>query len=726
MIRKLQITIIMCFFISSITLIGQKDMRIADKQFDLQVYELAIENYKSALKESPLNYHAMSRVAESYLMINDIASAASWYEKLITMKDVYSNDILNYAHTLKKFGIYSAAKKQYEAYREVNDEIGAHYAESCDYAIQILLVGNLHKATSFVGNSKNSEFGSAFHRGQMVFSSFNDQINRRVYKRNKSLIQTSGNQLYVLDDSGENFNFLRPEVKEIYFIGPVAYDENGENIAYTRNNFYDGRIAVKGNETSLSIYTATSLNTGDFVNEVAFPFNSSMYANAFPYLTNNGKTMYFASNMIGGFGGFDLYITHFVEGAWTIPENLGSQINSPGNEITPYISDNQLFFASDYHFGLGGYDIFFCDSSFGSWTFPQNIGEGINSSRDDYFFAVNPSDGKMYFSSNRNGGQGKDDIYEASLNENPQFALQVAEKYNTGTLPGMAIAASNIVNTSELTETAEKEEDQVVNSSIKDEIITTDNTSNEIVTELEEMPPAVSLKALEKETEAFPEMSFGKTVSFEKGKIVSGNNFFSMSLARKVAHGEVILDGGNVYFIQLASLSRSNGDFSRFKSFVKYGNLYKVYKTNTVKIRLGHYNSRDEAMDVLIKIRNSGIKDAFLVSEPLITSQLELIASPFSNDIYQEDNTFVSSKKTSDYKIRLASYTDPLWFDAESVADLGEIEQWTKGQWTIFVLSGYTNIEEAKKAQIKAINRGFSDAHVVIDNEGILEKLKEN
>ena len=78
------------------------------------------------------------------------------------------------------------------------------------------------------------------------------------------------------------------------------------------------------------------------------------------------------------------------------------------------------------------------------------------------------------------------------------------------------------------------------------------------------------------------------------------------------------------------------------------------------------------------------------------------------------------------YKVRLASYEDPIWFDINKVKDLGRIEQWTKGTWTIFILAGYEDLDQAKDAQIQALNRGFKTAEVVIDNGGILERLKQN
>jgi len=103
---------------------------------------------------------------------------------------------------------------------------------------------------------------------------------------------------------------------------------------------------------------------------------------------------------------------------------------------------------------------------------------------------------------------------------------------------------------------------------------------------------------------------------------------------------------------------------------------------------------------------------------------LELVNTS-SNKTYYEGE-YIPTGTSSNFKVRLASYTDPLWFDTGSVKDIGEIEQWTKGDFTIFVLSGYSSIEEADQALIKAINRGYSEAHVVEDVNGYLQKVQRN
>jgi len=206
--------------------------------------------------------------------------------------------------------------------------------------------------------------------------------------------------------------------------------------------------------------------------------------------------------------------------------------------------------------------------------------------------------------------------------------------------------------------------------------------------------------------------------------VVGTDNHFSMEGARKVAYRDIITSASNVYFIQLASLSRSKGDIRPFLKLSELGNLYKVRKSGYIKIRMGYFYDEYEATEKLREIKNRGFSDAFIVYEPLITSQLELVNTGTSKTYYEGE--FIPNGSISNYKVRLASYTDPLWFDTGSVKDIGEIEQWTKGDFTIFVLSGYNSVEEAEQALIKAINRGYSEAHLVEDVNGYLQKVHRN
>jgi outer membrane protein OmpA-like peptidoglycan-associated protein len=163
----------------------------------------------------------------------------------------------------------------------------------------------------------------------------------------------------------------------------------------------------------LSIYIADVDKNGKWSNIVPFPYNSKEYNNGHPTLSLDGKTMYFTSDMPGSVGKTDIFKVDITEtGAFTVPENLGGNVNTPGKEWYPFIAaDGTLYFSSDYHKGKGKSDIFKTDSDELELAAIQNIGEPFNSSRDDFAFTLNDNLLEGYFSSNRTKGRGDDDIY---------------------------------------------------------------------------------------------------------------------------------------------------------------------------------------------------------------------------------------------------------------------------------------------------------------------------
>jgi outer membrane protein OmpA-like peptidoglycan-associated protein len=143
------------------------------------------------------------------------------------------------------------------------------------------------------------------------------------------------------------------------------------------------------------------------------PFNSDEYSVAHPTISADGNTMYFSSDMPGGFGGMDLYYSVFDGGQWAPPKNMGPRINTEGNEVFPVIhpKTGRLYFSSDGHAGLGMLDVFFVDNNEGVWGAVINIGFPINSNSDDHGLILNDEENFGYFVSNRDGGVGRDDIY---------------------------------------------------------------------------------------------------------------------------------------------------------------------------------------------------------------------------------------------------------------------------------------------------------------------------
>ena len=219
--------------------------------------------------------------------------------------------------------------------------------------------------------------------------------------------------IYVADISARqliNARTLYKKLNNKMHEGPASFANDGKLMAFTRNN-YEGQS--KDGSIKLQIFFS-ELKDDKWSEAVPFKLNNSEYSVAHPYITSDAQTMYFASDMPGGFGGADLYrIKKDSTGNWGNPENLGDKINTEGNEMFPFFQEYAqfLFFASNGHMGLGGLDIFLTEASGDDFGKVLNVGSPLNTHSDDFALIADEKMSKGYFSSNRIGGKGDDDIY---------------------------------------------------------------------------------------------------------------------------------------------------------------------------------------------------------------------------------------------------------------------------------------------------------------------------
>jgi tetratricopeptide (TPR) repeat protein len=656
--RKLQLNIFVIFlmFFSVNMVFAQKTgSEKADLQFKLKAYELAINSYQEYLAVCPDDINAMGRLAESYERTNDLITAARWYDKVVEVPQHSSYYDIQYGKLLMKLGLYDRAKDQFMKLKSVNPGFADQYMNSCDFAKNILALGDRYIVSQLRVSSQNDDFGPAYINGKIIFNSFDGKISK-----NPSLIQRSSSNIFKSELKASEAVKMRSEIQNYEGIGPVRYSLNGRKAVYTRNSFFNKVQQVTGDEKDMSVYISDVDENGNLVNEMALPVNEVDHSAAFACFGSSENEIFYSSNRNSD--NFDLYIIRFENGTWSEPVILDKIINTPGNEITPYFSEGTLYFSSDYLNGLGGYDIFKSSVYNEDWSFPVNLGKGINSPGDDLYFMKPEKDANVYFASNRIGSKGGLDIYSA--------------------VPGKRLKNDDLV--------------------------------------YESMPQAVNLSALEEKKASKVLNDNVKTVSESEASFIS---VASLEGARMVAYDDVIVAPSNVYFIQLASLSRSKVNSSVYKTLTKYGNIYKVQKGDLYKIRLGYFVSESEATSVLSSVRQQGYKDAFVVEDFLNTKELELLESSYT---FTNTQKYEKPATVGSYKIKLAAYTNPLYFDVNKVKDLGVIEQWSKGKWTIFILSGYTGYEDASEAVLKVKNRGFASAELVLDEDGILTTVKND
>lgn len=275
----------------------------------------------------------------------------------------------------------------------------------------------------------NNEFSPVYYKNGIVFCSDLKNNSLITYKdEQKKLL----NIFYVAKKSNSRWgtvNLLSKELTTNYNEGPVSFNETSDSIYYCRNNNIRGQLRDDSDaDNKLGIFSAVFIH-GEWTDIKPFPYNNPEYSLVTPAITADGKRLYFASDMPGGYGGSDLYYSNWKGNAWTKPVNMGPVINTIGNESYPFASKSgKLFFASDGHNGLGGKDMFFTQEINGNWIQPIHLEADINSEADDFGLVTDEESGTGYFSSNR---RQTDDIYsfKASMLQFPVCDTMVKNTY---------------------------------------------------------------------------------------------------------------------------------------------------------------------------------------------------------------------------------------------------------------------------------------------------------
>ena len=401
----------------------------ATKAFSNGEYQSAIELFKKAKSKEPgkVNYF----VAESYRLSNRIKESEKFYEKAGGRGVDKDSVQFYYAQSLKANAKYDEARKELEELqnRTVNEKMKDRARAEID-GLQYL--SNLKQHPSYYRiknlellNSQYSEYAPAYLNNELYYTS--SRSNGKIYEATG----TPFTNLFKVASRGANVDMatltqLPSNINtENVNNGCVAFSPDGKIMVFAKGN--NGKR--KGGE-DVDLYLARFRN--GVWGEPAIitgSVNSPKYWDSTPAFSPDGRTLYFASNRDGGYGGTDIYAAQMdSRGRFSRIRNLGPEINTPGNEMFPYVAeDAKLYFASDSHPGFGGLDIFQVRRANGK-TSIENLGEPVNSSGDDFgIFLARPDRG--FFTSNRDGGKGDDDVY-TFINEDPD--LRVVNYYLAG------------------------------------------------------------------------------------------------------------------------------------------------------------------------------------------------------------------------------------------------------------------------------------------------------
>ncbi len=411
--------ILLLSFVFSVSLMAQSEwLHKANAEFEMKAYDQAVLSYAEYLKVQPDDIQALQRIAESYEFINDLENAILWYDKVLS-HSVTADYLFRYGKLLMRSGQYDKAKKQFLTYATVDKTVGGNYAKMCDYAFSKKEMAPLYKMLKLSINSEFAEFSPTFFQNELIYVSGRNDVprndapaanagkgrnNNYVYKSQFQADMTLAPPQYLRswlkDNNGENE-------------GPIAYSADGKWVAFVKNNYVDGVSLTSATPKKTDIYMASVLPNGDWEEAILFPFGGE-FSNHYPCLSADGTTLFFSSNRPGGEGGYDLYQSTKKNGVWTAPRNLGSTINKPGNEITPYLDESELYFSSDYLMGFGGYDVFKAVIDDRAWVI-SNLGTGVNTPSNDFGFIYRQQLGTGFLVSDR---EGNENIYRATKTSN--------------------------------------------------------------------------------------------------------------------------------------------------------------------------------------------------------------------------------------------------------------------------------------------------------------------
>ncbi len=395
------------------SLFGQNGrLEKANMLYENLSYAEAAPIYERILKKDTSNNTVLRKLANSYYKMNMPEQALPHYEKISKLSGVKKNEIDNYVWALESLKKYSKAEKVRSAFDKTNlNPNRLSKLEKLKVNNGVFSVGKVNL------NSVLSDFSPTYYMDDKIIyvssTDYKDKVISRKHTWNKEPFYNLFTAKITEDGELSNKKKFSNALNTRYHEGPLTITNDQKMIYFTRNDFQDGERGYdKNGITRLKIYSVMVDENGKWSDEKSFIHNNSEYSVGHPTLSKDGRYMYFASDMPGGFGGTDLYVSELIDGNWTTPVNLGSKINTEANEAFPFIHPNgNLFFASDGHIGLGGLDLYAAKRTGDKFSTVQNLGGSINSSFDDFGLILSKNEKDGYFSSNRSNGKGLDDIY---------------------------------------------------------------------------------------------------------------------------------------------------------------------------------------------------------------------------------------------------------------------------------------------------------------------------
>ncbi len=418
-IITLKITLVLIFLVGSTALGQEGRLKRADKKFNQYAFVDAREIYLEIAEEGHSSAELFEKLGDSYYFNAQYEDAERWYQKLVTNyeSEIRPEYLFRYAQTLRALKNYDAADRMMMKFNAVKgDDLRAElFEEEPNYIRNIGYQKSNYTLEDIRAiNSRYSDFAPTEYEGKLIFASSRDTggASKRIHKwNNQPFLDLYSTR--VNEESYSQPSQFSKELNSKFHESTTTFTSDSKTVYFTRNNYNEGNYRKAESGTNkLKIYKSTRKGS-KWGTPVEMPFNSDEYSTAHPTLSVDNKQLYFASDMPGTIGQSDIWVVDInKDGSYGEPRNLGRPINTEGRETFPFKSfNNDLYFASDGHPGLGGLDVYVLGQKEDGSADIINLGEPVNSSYDDFSFTVNDSTQVGYVASNRKRGMGSDDIY---------------------------------------------------------------------------------------------------------------------------------------------------------------------------------------------------------------------------------------------------------------------------------------------------------------------------
>ncbi len=403
---------------------GQKMQRIAKANAKFENYDYidAQNVYLKVVESGYQSQEIFQRLGDTYYYNGNYNLAAKWYGKLLNSYpgDYEVEFYYRAAQSMKSAEKFDVAERLMNQFLSMGGELPKEdvFYDDPDFLKELGLQPSKYVIESVETNSKYSDFGPAFFQDKLVFSASSKDID---HFSNHNWNNLPYLDLFIadMDENGtlSNARELPGEINTDYHDASPAFTKDGRTMYFTRNNHLGGKTGRDHKNTvKLKLYVASSSDGEHWGNVRELPFNSDHYSTSHPSLSNDGKRLYFASDMPGTIGNSDLwYVDILGPNRFGEPVNLGPKINTRGKETFPFISENNnLYFSSKRRGGKGGLDVYIATfDEEGEVDAITNFGAPVNTNQDDFAFIIKESEKMGFYTSNARGGRGSidDEIY---------------------------------------------------------------------------------------------------------------------------------------------------------------------------------------------------------------------------------------------------------------------------------------------------------------------------